>query len=452
MSTSSTIFTCSSRYSTDFQSLLDRAVAIASLNLTQYNSQKTTLDSESSALSTLDTKFDAVQAAINSLENATGTSSYAYSISNAAIVSASLGDDALAGTYTIEVTSLGSYTSTLSKDGLTAVTDPATENISAASSFTLTVDGVETQITPASNTLSALVEAINDAGADVQASIVNIGNSSAPDYRLTIQSTKLDAVTVQLNDGSQNLLDTLATGANATYKLNGMTAAISNDTRTITLAPGLTVTLLSESDPGVATTITVARSASSVSNALSSFVSAYNNAVDALDAHRGENGGALAGQSIVSTLWDALRSTAQYSSGAETIGSLTDLGLTFDDKGKLSFDSTTFSSATSGNFELLLTFLGSSTESGFLNWATDVLDGLQDPTDGVLQSAIDSTESRISDQEDLIDAEQDRVDLVEQNLTAQMMAADALIAALEQQVTYITNLFESMRIAAQMYG
>jgi flagellar hook-associated protein 2 len=451
MSTSSTMFTGSSRYATDFQSLLDRAVAIASLNLTQYNTQKTTLQSESTALSTLDTKFDAVQAVIDSLESATGTSSYAYSISNAAIVSASLGDGALAGTYTIEVTSPGSYTNSMSKDGLTAVTNPATQNISSASTFTLTVDGVETQITPASNTLSALVEAINDADADVQASIVNIGTSSSPDYRLTIQSTKLDAVTIQLNDGS-NLLDTLAAGANATYKLNGMTSAISNDTRTITLAPGLTVTLLSESDPGVATTITVARSATAVSNALSSFVSVYNDAVDALDAHRGENGGALAGQSIVSTLWDALRGIAQYSSGAETIGSLTDLGLTFDDKGKLSFDSTTFSSATSGNFELLLTFLGSSTESGFLKGATDVLNGLQNPTDGVLQSAIDSTEGRISNQADLIDAEQSRVDLMEQNLTAQMAAADALIAALEQQATYITNLFESMRIAAQMFS
>jgi len=295
MSESSSIFTGSSRYASDFQSLLTRAVAIASLNLTQLNSQKATLQGQSTALSALNTKFTAVQSAIDSLEDATGTSSYSYAISDASIVSATLGDGALAGTWTIEVTSLGSYTSTMSKAALPDVTSPSTENISSASSFTLTINGSPTTITPEDDTLNALVEAINDADLDVQASIVNVGTTSAPDYRLTIQSTSLAADTIQLNDGTQDLMDTLATGANATYKVNGMASAISSTSRTVTLAPGLTITLLDESDTGVTTTITVSRSATAIGNALTSFVTAYNAAVDALDTHTGENGGALTG-------------------------------------------------------------------------------------------------------------------------------------------------------------
>lgn len=452
MSDSSTIFTGSSRYASDFQSLLDRAVAIASLNLTQLSSQKTTLQGQSSALSTLDTKFTAVETAINSLEDATGTSSYSYAISDASIVSAALGDGALAGTWTIEVTSLGAYSSTMSKAALPDVTNPATQNISSASSFTLTISGTPTTITPEDDTLSALVEAINNANLDVQASIVNVGSTSSPDYRLTIQSSTLAAVTIQLNDGTQDLLDTLATGANATYKVNGMSSAVSSTSRTITLAPGLTVTLLDQSDTGVATTITVSRSTTSIGNALTAFVTAYNNAVDALNQHTGENGGALTGQSIISTLWSALRDIANYDFGSGDVTTLTDLGLQFDDKGKLSLNSSVLTSVGADSFDALLTFLGGSTESGFLKSATDVLNGLLDDTSGVLDTTINSVSDQTNQQDDLIAAEQARVDLMEAHLTAQMAAADALIASLEQQVTYMTNLFASMREAAKMYS
>jgi len=451
MSDTSSIFTGVSRYSSDFQALIDRAVAIASLPLSQLTAAKTTLEAESSALGTLNTKFTSLQSAITSLETATGISSYAVSVSNGSVVSASASTGATAGTYSIEVTSLGSNTSTMSKVGLTTVTDPSTQNISSASDFTLTVNGTPHTITPSATTLNALVTAINDAGLDVQASIVNVGSTSSPDYRLAIQSSKLGADTIQLNDGTQDLLDTLATGAKATYKVNGMATAIESDSRTITLAPGLTAQLLGQSASGVATTITVSRSTMAITNALASLVTAYNAGVDELDKHRGLAGGALTGQSIVSVLSDAMRNVAQYSGGSDTITSLTDLGLNFDDEGKLSLDTSAFSSATTGNIDDLLTFLGSSTESGFLKSATDTLNGLEDATDGILTTAISFMTAQITGQTSRITTEQERVDAIEENLMAQMSVADALIAALEQQATYLNALFESMRIASQVY-
>jgi len=451
MSDSSSIFSGTSRYASDFQSLIDRAVAIASLPLAQLQNTRTELVSQSTALSNLRTAFTSLETAVESLETASGISSYTTAVSDGAIVSATVSEGALEGVYTIEVTSLGSWTSTLSKDALPDVTDPATQNISSASSFTLTVAGTPHTITPDAATLNELVEAINDAGLDVEASIVNVGSTSSPDYRLSVRSTKLDAVTIQLNDGSADLLDTLASGAHAAYKVNGMATAVQSDSRTITLSPGLTLTLLSQSDPGVATTVTVSRVATGISNALSSFVTAYNAAVDQLDLHRGESAGALAGQSIVSSLWQAMRQVAQYSGGSQSIASLAGLGLTFDDDGKLSLDSTTFSSVTAGNMDVLLAFLGSSTGSGFLKYATDIFDSVLDEADGLLPASIDSLEDQIEGQDDRIAAEQDRVDQIQENLVAQMSAADALIAALEQQVSYISDLFEAMKIAAQMY-
>jgi len=452
MADSSTLFTGASRYASDFESLIERAVNIASLPLTQLQSVRSNLQSQSSALSTLQSAFESLQNAVESLASTTGVSGYSTAVSNGAVLSASVSEGALTGVWTVEVTSLGSWTSTLSKDGLTTVTDPSTQNISSATSFTLTIDGTPTVITPDSGTLNELVEAINEAGLDVEASIVNVGSTSSPDYRLAIRSTKLAAVSIQLNDGSQDLLDLLATGAEATYKVNGMATELSSDSRTITLAPGLTITLLSQSDSGVATTVTVSRSTAPFSNALSAFVTAYNAALDALDAHRGKDAGALAGQSIILTLTDALRQLTRYEAGSGNILTLTDLGLSFDDKGKLSLNTTAFESAVGGNATALLEFLGSSTESGFLKWATDVLDSLLDSTDGALTLTMDTLKNQISAQDDRIELEQERIDQIRQALVAQMAAADALIASLEQQAKYISDLFESMRIAAQMYS
>jgi len=65
----SSLFTGASRYSSDFQAVIDRAVAIASLPLTQMQSTRARLGAESVALNSLESKFGALQAAIQSLES-----------------------------------------------------------------------------------------------------------------------------------------------------------------------------------------------------------------------------------------------------------------------------------------------------------------------------------------------------------------------------------------------
>ena len=67
MSTTSTTpaaFTGTSAYSADFANVIARAVAIASLPITQLTNSQTTLTSQSTELTTLDTKFTALQRAV----------------------------------------------------------------------------------------------------------------------------------------------------------------------------------------------------------------------------------------------------------------------------------------------------------------------------------------------------------------------------------------------------
>jgi flagellar hook-associated protein 2 len=442
MSTS-TIFSGSSRYSSDFQSIITRAVSIASLPKAQMENTLSALQSQQSALKSIDSKFEALQTAISSLASATAATN--SSVSNASVAKATVSAGAMEGTYRVEVQDLGAYSLSLSADGLATVSDPQQQNVSASSSFTLTVDGVEYQITPESATLASLAAAVNASGAPVEATIVNVGSSSSPDYRLSLRSTALGAVPMQLNDGEADLLDSMSAGRKASYTLNGKTGE--TDSRTVTVGPGLELLLKAEGS----TEITVSTSTSAISSALSSLATAYNAALSELDSHRGEDAGALKGSSLVYSLAAALRELAGYAAGSGDIDSLNGVGLTFQSDGKLSFDASTFEAA-AANRSALAEFLGSASSGGFLKYATDLLDGLENDSSGLITENLSSLSTQISEQDSRIDAEQERVDALEEQLIARMAAADAAIAEMEQKVNYINGLFESMRIAAKSYS
>src|SRR5262249_3099312 len=159
----------------------------------------------------------------------------------------------------------------------------------------------------------------------------------------------------------------------------------------------------------------------------------YNAAQSEIDKNHGQGTGALKGESILGTLSNSLRSIAQYNTGGSGISSLTSLGLSFDKNGVLSFDATAFQTATSGSLQALTDFLGSPSTGGFPKAATDTLNAVTDADTGILSADQTSIQSQITRTNQSISDTQDRVDTLQANLQAQMAAADAAIAALEQQ-------------------
>ena len=438
MSDNSTIFTGTSRYSTDLQQVLNRAVAIASLPLTQLNSQLSTLQSRSAALDSINGQFASLLTALQGVSSATVSSS--AQVSDTSVIAASSDSTALPGSYAVHVISAGAPTSAVSTGSLPAVQDPSTQSITAANSLTLTVGGTPFTITPASNSLNALAEAINSSGANVSATIINLGSPAAPDYKLSLQSTKLGNIALQLNDGA-DLLSTLATGTLAQYQVNGQPSTpISSDSRTVTIAPGLTVDLLDAGDSNVV----VSRSSSAQADALASFVAAYNSTVDQLSVNRGQGGGPLTGDPLIFRLSQSLRDLAGFTGGSGSAQNLTDLGLTFDRTGKLSFDQAVFQTVSGAHSGDVRAFLGSPSTGGFLKAATDILNGLEDSQNGDIATSRNSAQAAIDNQNRRIADEQDRIDILQKSLIARMAAADALIASLEQQVSYFNTLFASM--------
>ena len=441
MATSSTTpitFTGSSTYSSSFQQVITRAVGIASLPLQNLQNGVNNLNAQASAVTSLNATFASLQLDIQNLDTAVAGSPSAQSSAPSA-VSATAAAGALNGTYTIQVDDVGSSTTTLSSAGLTTVADPTTGNISSATSFTLTVNGSATTITPSGTSLEDLANAINSAGAGAQATIVNVGSNTGPDYRLAVSSTNLGADTIQLNDGARDLLDTVATGSDAQYKVNGSSTDVQSTSRQVTLSPGLTVNLLAQTSTPA--TITVASSYSSLQSALSSFVTDYNSAVTALQQNVGQGGGALTGDSLVYTLSNVLDQIANYTGGSSGISSLSGLGISLEVTGQLSFDQATFAAASQSDISNFLGSMESST--GFLSAAGSTLNSVSNPSNGLFSAESSSIQSQITSDNVQIANDQARVAALQANLQAQLSQADAAIATLQAQDTYYQQLFQA---------
>lgn len=458
MSTSAnTIFTGGSQFSNDFQQVIQRAVSFASLPMQQMQNDVAALQSQSTELNTLKSNFSALQSAVSALDTSLGLGSFASAVSTPTVASVTLSGAPTVGSYSLDVVSTGSYATATSNAGLITVAEPAKTSISDATVYTLTVGTKSTTIAPSDKSLSSLVTAINRSAAGVQATIVNVGSTASPDYRLSLQNSKLGQSAVQLTayNGSapgQTLLTKQSDGDEATYRINGIpkppAEPLSSDSSTIAVAPGVSITLLDEGS----TTISIARSPSVISNALTSFATAYNGVVSEINKNRGTGKGPLQGQYVVQGLSRALHRIATYSTGADGVSSLTAMGLQFDSNGLLSLDGKTFHSVSSGQLGALQDFLGSVQGGGFLRFANDSLNELIDSTKGVIHSSLDSISSQISRENNAISAQQDRIANLQLRLNKQMAAADSAIAAMEQQYSFLSNMFLSMRVNAQNNG
>jgi flagellar hook-associated protein 2 len=434
-------FNGQSTYSADFQQIIDRAVQTQSIPLAQMTDQQNTDQTALTTLQYLVTDVQQLQSAISALATSVTSSALTPTISNSSAVSVALDSSATAASYQLEIDSLGSATQTISTGSPKVVSDPASQDLSTTSSYTLTVNGAVNTITPQSNTLSGLVSAINDNSTlGVTASVVNVGSSSAPDYRLALQANQLGNVSISLSDGTENLMQTLSTGSPALYKVDGLNQQISSNSDTVQLAPGVTATLLGTTPAGSPATISVGASTTNAQTALQQFATAYNNVVAAFATQHGQTDGALSGSSILLVAQQALESINGYKTQSGSIGYLSAVGLDLNTQGQLTFNQSEFQSSVGSNFTALSNFVGD-TQSGFIEAANNAIANLIDPSYGgliVQENAVNKDLATLSSK---ITDQTNQINLFQQNLAKQLSASDALISVLQSQNTFFQGLF-----------
>ena len=441
------IFTGTSAYSQDFQNVINRAVAIASLPITLLTNQQTTLTNQSNELSTIDTKFTALQTAIQGIADAMSGSSYQTTISDPTSVSASVSDGVQEGVYSINVENVGSYATSLTTNTWDSTAGPSGN----PSTYSLMVGGQSYSFTPSDNSAATVASTINSQyGNMVNATAVNVGSTDSPNYKISLQSTSLGATTLDIQNSSGTSLQTPGQGGEeAQYEVDNSGVTVQSTSRTATIATGLSIDMLANSDGPV--DVTVTRSTAALNSALSTFADAYNAAATELGNQHGQSAGSLQGQSILNSLSQALASISTYSS-SDSIGYLKNLGLDLGKDGQLTYTAMTLLGADFSDSAGVATFLGSATGGGFLKAATDTLNNLEDPSTGLIKTSETDLQSQISNLGTTITDKQNKVSDLQLQLQNQMARADASIASMEQQYSYLNSMFAAMQTADQMYA
>jgi len=131
-----------------------------------------------------------------------------------------------------------------------------------------------------------------------------------------------------------------------------------------------------------------------------------------------------------------------------SIRSLSDLGVTFNSTGQMSFSSSTFNALSDSQISDAFQFLGS-TNTGFAALASN-FSQLTDPLTGMIQAQISGYETTNTELGDEITTGLARVAAIQASATSQAETADALVAQLQQEQADLDSSIQSANYV--LYG
>ena len=375
--------------SIDVNSIVSQLMTVEQQPITKLNVKEASYQAKLSAFGTIKGALATFQSTLQGLSNASKFQTVNATPSDATIFSATAASTAIAGSYSLDITSLAqaqklvaagqtSSTAAIGTGAATTVTfdfgsisgGTFSAVTGAYTGATFTSNGNATKsisIDSTNNSLQGIRDAINSLKMGVTATIINDGSGTP--YRLALSSDSSGAnnslkisvtgdttvSTLLANDpaGVQHLAETV-TAQNANLKVNGVTVSKSSNT-VYDVIPGVTLTL--NKITASTANLSIARDTTTISNSISGFVKAYNELSSTLTTISAYNpatkaGALLQGDSTVRTLQSQLRAALttaiEGTSGALT--TLSQVGVSFQKDGSLALDSTKLNNAISNNF------------------------------------------------------------------------------------------------------
>lgn len=419
---------------------LDRLEKATTAKVSSLGSLKSALSTFSTALSDLND--------LSLFNKRTATSS------DSSRITASADKTALAGKYSIEVTSLASSSK------IASGTVSGTSSASFATGGSLTVglgsDSFNIQVADGAS-LKDVRDAINTQLGEkgITANIVTdpVANTS----QLVLSSSKQGAgndLTLSVADAGSDLQQlvtnmpaAISTAANAVFKVDGL--EIQSESNEVSgVIEGVTFNLLT-AEAGKTTTLTIGDNTSAVKTSLKAFVDAYNKLISTTTSLTsvvavgdGEEPvtGDLVGDATVRSLLSGLRKEFGTTVSGD-IRALSDLGITTDKSGKLVIDDTKLDEVLKSNYDAVGEFLAG--DSGLLTRLDTSIEGYI-KTGGILEqrvSGLQSTLKNVDDQREALDL---RISKIQTRLYAQYNAMDALVAQLSSTSESLASALESL--------
>ncbi len=451
----------------DTSAIIDAILRLERRPLQVLESRKDSEQEKISLLGTFEGLVKDLRSKAQDLVQANGFFAYALTQGTEGIASFTLSDGAQPGSHDLTVTSLASA----DRWAFDGVVDPTAALGAGTIDFTYDGTSYSVGVASGSDSLNGVASAINAAAGDaVTASVVNVGTSAAPSYRLVLSGDDTGAdfavqgltVTGIGLTGQTNL--TPASNAEAT--IDGLAVVRSTNVFSDVLS-GVSFTLSSLGS----TNFTVDPDLDGVRGNVQSFVDAYNAVIDFIaqqSSYSTENGpgGDLFGDSSLSSVRGAVNralfqvplATVQ----ADTIGysTLGLVGVEVDADGRLSIDPTTFDAKLAGNLDALASLFVDDTnglltkldqELGDLLESRPAVDPLTmapilNPATGqqiVIQGLFDrrrgTINEGIADIDDQIERLQFRLDKLEESLVQRFSNLEQVVSGLNAQGTFLAN-------------
>lgn len=425
-----------------------------------YTKRASELGVEFSAIGEVKSSLEAFNKAVESLNDSTlftgRTANITQPTSDSGdLVSVSTDSTAASGNYDIKVSQFAQGSRSSTTAGLFTSTSDVVSATGGDMTFTAGANSFSITVA-AGTTLAELREQINSEATNfgVTANLIDTGSN---DVRLVLNSDEMGVgnnLVVTNTDASLDNVSSVATGVgpaglsiasgdeakSGILEIDGISVTSTTNVFENAIS-GLSITALRESVGTETAKANITHDTESVQKSIESFISSYNSLVSVFDKHT-KIGGALNGSSLIrgieSTMVNNLLSSF---SGAGNFETVFDLGVSIDDNGKLSLNTSELSDAMTSGFDDIATmFVGDTGLAGiFENQFADYVGStglLKDFQDSVQESIDSNTESK--------EAFEYRMDQYEETLRAQFTALDAALARMNSQGDYVTAALASL--------
>ena len=443
----------------DVQGLVQKLVAAEGQpQSVRLDTQEAKIQSKLSALGSVRSALASFQSAVNALKSETSLRTRSVALSSPDYVSAFATPDAAPGIYEVEVERLATSHQLASDPVASVDTAVGTGTLTVAlgaSSFSVTLD--ET-----TGTLAGIRDAINSAGDNVGVKATIVSGVDGARLLLTGDVTgATNAIVVTQAGGDGGLEALVYDPANSTTRMAQLRAAADarvliggfaaeSPTNTISEAvSGLELTLLAENSPGESTLVSVELDRTGAAKTVKSLVDAYNGLMDTIasatsyDAEA-RQGGPLLGDAGVRNLGYQLRRelNSLFTGSGSSFQTLSEIGITTDVNGKLSFDSAKLDTALLQDPEGVRTLFADG-DAGVATRLAALLDPYLE-AGGVLDSRNDGLKSSLDDINSRREALNERLAMVEQRYLKQFNALDSLLAELQSTSNYLQQQLASL--------
>jgi flagellar hook-associated protein 2 len=385
-------------------------------------------------------------------------------------LSATVSSSAAPGTYQVTVNQLASAHQIISKasTGVSETDADIVGGVSGTFQFQVGTGSIQTVNLDATSTLDDLRAAINDLGAGVSASILNTGSEASPQFRLVLSAneTGLDhAITIVADDTT---LDTVTTGVDTfqaaqdsevvlgvTDVGSGTTAiTINRSSNTLTdVVAGLTLNLQAV-DATNPVTISVNQDNGAVKEAISDFVSGYNEIMTFVNERTFYNTetkerGIFVGENFARNVLDRVReSVFSQISGLTTFTGASQIGFeTQTADGTIKLNEATLDSTLSTNFSAVRDlFVKNATTgtNGIAELVVNAIDGLDDIDTGSLALRKNALTKQVNEFTNQISLKEEALARFEEQQRLKFANLDGLLARLQSQLTLLQNGFPSI--------